>query len=141
LGSLGVIQTSASGTVDAQGLRTASANASTARVNLLGGLVTADAVTVTATAHQDAFGNVTTAGSTVVTNLRVAGVPIVNPAPNLAIVIPLVGSVIVNERTSLAGGNGIAVNALHITLLQGTHIVVSHARATLIAPNAPCPPS
>jgi uncharacterized repeat protein (TIGR01451 family) len=141
LGSLGVIQTNASGTVDTNGLRTASANATTAQVTLLGGLITADAVTATATAHDDTFGHVTATGTTVVTNLRISGVPIVNPVPNLTIVIPLVGSVIVNERTSLAGGNGIAVNALHITLLQGNHIVVSHARASLIAPGAPCPPS
>jgi uncharacterized repeat protein (TIGR01451 family) len=139
LGSLGVIQTSASGVVDSVGLRTASAQASTSQISLLGGLVTADAITATATAHDDDTGHVTTNGTTVVANLRVAGVPIVNPAPNLTIAVPLVGSVVVNERTSLAGGNGIAVNALHITLLQGNQIVVSHARATLTAPGAPCP--
>ncbi|MBE1468772.1 DUF11 domain-containing protein [Kibdelosporangium phytohabitans] len=137
LGSLGAIHTNASGTVDSQGLRTASANSTTAQVNLLGGLVTADALTTTATAAQDSFGQITTSGSTVVTNLKVAGVPVLNPTPNLPIVIPLVGSVIVNERTTIAGGRGVSVNALHITLLQGTHIVVSHAQASL---GTPCPP-
>jgi hypothetical protein len=141
VGSLGVIDTSATGTVDSAGLRTASAQARTSQVSLLGGLVTADAVTATATAQDNDRGQVSTTGSTIVANLRVAGVPIVNPAPNLSIVIPLVGSVIINERTPIAGGKGISVNALHITLLQGTHIVVSHARASLLTPGAPCPPS
>jgi uncharacterized repeat protein (TIGR01451 family) len=141
VGSLGVIDTSATGTVDSAGLRTASAQARTSQISLLGGLVTADAVTATATAQDNDLGQVSTTGSTVVANLRVAGVPIVNPAPNLSIVIPLVGSVIVNERTPIAGGKGISVNALHITLLQGTHIVVSHARASLLTPGAPCPPN
>lgn len=138
LGSVGVIQTNASGTVNNSGLRTASANSATSQVNLLGGLVTADAVTTSATSTQDSFGQISTSGSTVVTNLRIAGVPIVNPAPNLSISIPLVGSVIVNERTPIAGGRGISVNALHVTLLQGTHIIVSHSQASL---GTPCPPS
>ena len=94
--------------------------------------------TATASSTQDSFGQISTAGSTVVVNLKVGGVPVVNPAPNLAIVIPLAGTVIVNERTPIAGGRGISVNALHITLLQGTHIVVSHAQASL---GTPCPAS
>lgn len=139
LGSLGVITTSASGVVDPAGLRTASAQATTSTVRLLGGLVSADAVTATATATEDGSGHVSASGSAGLVNLRVAGVPVVNPAVNTAIVLPLVGSVVVNERTFTGGGSGVRVNALHVTLLSGIHVVVSHARVSLLRPSDPCP--
>jgi uncharacterized repeat protein (TIGR01451 family) len=139
-GSLGVINNRASGTVDAQGRRTATASSTTADVRLLAGVVSADAVTSTATAQDDDTGHVTTSGATQVVNLRVAGVPVVNPVVNLTINVPLVGTVVVNEQTTFAGGYGVIVNALHIKLIGGTDIIVSHAQAALIPPGGLCPP-
>ncbi|HWO58596.1 MAG TPA: choice-of-anchor P family protein, partial [Umezawaea sp.] len=105
------------------------ASARTAGISLLGGLVTADSVEAKATATDDSAGVVTATGSTTVGNLRVAGVTIVNPTVNQTIVIPLAATVIVNERVPHPGG--ITVNALHVKLLTGTDIVISHARTTL----------
>ncbi|MEO6084899.1 MAG: choice-of-anchor P family protein [Umezawaea sp.] len=129
LGSLGAVTTSASGSVAPDGLRTTTASARTAGLSLLGGLVSADAVQATATATDDSAGVVTATGSTAFTNLKVAGLPIANPAVNQTIVIPLVASVVVNERVPHPGG--ITVNALHVRLLTGTDVVISHARVTL----------
>lgn len=141
LGSLGVVITGASGTVDAAGLRTASASARTARVNLLGGLVTADEITSTAKALDDDSGEVSTAGEVSVTNLRINGVLITNPKVNVAVRIPGVADIVLNERVRTAGGNGVAVNAVHIRTLARVDIVVSHARASLTVPGSPCPTS
>jgi hypothetical protein len=104
--------------------------------------VTADEVVSCATATEDSSEDVSTSGSVTLTNLRVAGVPVaINPAPNTTINIPLVATVVINEQTPTAGGNRISVNALHITLLTGTHIVVSHADVALLRLSDPCPPS
>ncbi len=129
VGSLGVVTTSASGAVAPGGLRTTTASARTAGLNLLGGLVTADEVRATATATDDAAGVVTATGTTNLTNLRVAGVPVLNPAVNQTIVIPLVASVVVDERVPSPGG--VLVNAVHVKLLTGTDLVVSQARVEL----------
>ncbi|MEW9531103.1 choice-of-anchor P family protein [Microbispora sp. NPDC049125] len=139
LGSLGVVTTRASGTVDAAGLRTAAASAKTAHVSLLGGVVTADEVTATATAKDDDTGAVHASGGVSLTNLKVNGVPVVDPGVNLSIDIPLVGKVVINERVATAGGRGISVNAVHVRTLAGVDIVVSHARAALTPPGGPCP--
>ena len=129
IGNLGVITTSATGTVDGDGLRTSTAKAKTAGVSLLGGLVTADSLEAVASATDDSAGVVTATGSTTVANLRVAGTTILNPTVNQTITIPLVATVVVNERVPHPGG--ITVNALHVKLLTGTDLVVSHARTTL----------
>ncbi|GAA2883764.1 hypothetical protein GCM10010517_47050 [Streptosporangium fragile] len=139
LGSLGVVTTGASGTVDANGLRAATATARTARVSLLGGLVTADEIVTTAKAEDDASGNVTTAGAVRLTDLRVNGRPIADPEIGLKIDIPLVATVVINERIPTAGGAGIAVNAVHIRTLAGADVVIGHARASLTVPGWPCP--
>ncbi|MET8385822.1 choice-of-anchor P family protein [Streptosporangium canum] len=139
LGTLGVITTTASGVVDAAGLRTATATATTARLSLLGGLVTADEITSTAKAHGDDSGDVSTTGRVELTNLKVNGVAIVDPDAGLTIDVPLVAKVVINERVATAGGNGVAVNAIHIRTVAGAEIVVSHARAALTVPGKPCP--
>ncbi|WP_447002168.1 choice-of-anchor P family protein [Saccharothrix isguenensis] len=141
IGSLGVIDTEAIGVIDSDGERAATASARTAGVSLLGGLITADEIRATAVADEDGTGAVTTAGSVELVNLKVNGVPVVNPAVDLAITIPLVATVVVNEQRSLAGGAGIAVNALRVRLLSGVELVISHARVTLTRPGAPCPAS
>jgi uncharacterized repeat protein (TIGR01451 family) len=139
IGSLGVIDTEARGVVDGGGERTATAWARTAKVSLLGGLITADEIRAKAVADEDDTGSVTTVGEAELVNLRINGTPVVNPAVDLTITIPLVATVVVNEQRLLAGGAGIAVNALHVQLLSGVDLVISHARATLTRPGAPCP--
>lgn len=144
LGSLGALSSDASGTVAADGTRTAAAHASIAKVSLLGGLITADAVTSQATAvvpvTTDGPGDVTPAGDATFTGLRVAGVTIpVHPAPNTTIALPLVGSVVLNEHVTLSGGRGITVNALHVTLLTGVHLTLGTSTAALPTGPATCP--
>lgn len=144
VGNLGLLTTSASGTIAADGTRTANATARTAGLSLLGGLITADAVNTTAQARQaltpSGPGTVTTSGGTVFTNLRVAGVLIaVNVAPNTTIALPLVGSVVLNEQKTIAGGSGITVNALDVTLLVGTKLTISTSTAALLTATQTCP--
>lgn len=144
LGSLGVIQTSATGAVGTNGARTATAKATTAQVNLLGGTISAKEITATATAvgsvTPDGIGPVSLSGSSVLTDTKVAGITITaHPAPNTGITIPLVGSVTLNEQKPYGNGKGIVVNALHVKLLTGVHIIVSGTRASLTPTPGPCP--
>jgi uncharacterized repeat protein (TIGR01451 family) len=144
LGSLGALGTDASGTVTPDGTRTAAAHASIAKVSLLGGLVTADAVTSHASATvpvtTDGPGDVALAGDAAFTGLRVSGVALpVDPAPDTTIALPLVGSLVLNEHVTLSGGRGITVNALHLTLLTGVHLTLGTSTAALPTSAATCP--
>lgn len=144
LGSLGVITTDASGTIAADGTRTAAADSQAAGVNLLGGLITADELGTSAQARvpigATGPGTVTTQGATTFTNLRIAGLAIAaNPRPNTGINLPLVGSVILNQQVPIAGGEGITVNALSITLLTGVKLTVDQSTAALLEPGDTCP--
>jgi len=139
VGNTGVVTTRAEGTFDANGLQRADARAETTGVNLLGGLVTADVVEAVATVQGDANGGATPGGSVTLANLRVAGVPVLNPNINVNITIPLVATVRVNERVVDPDGRGVTVNALRITLLSGVSVVVSHARVALTLPGGTCP--
>jgi hypothetical protein len=146
VGSLGALNTAASGTIAANGARTAAASSQTSNISLLGGLISADAVVTTAQARQPLTasgpGQVTLSGSTTFTNLRVAGAAIVaDPGPNTTIGLPGVGAVILNEQTSVAGGDGITVTALDLTLLAGTHLTISQSTAALLSTIATCPVS
>lgn len=146
LGSLGALTTSASGTIAGNGTRTAAAGAQTAKVSLLAGLITADAVTTNARAQQalttSGPGTVTVSGGTTFTNLRVAGVLIAaDPGPNTVISVPLVASVILNQQTTIAGGDGITVNALDVTLLTGTQLTIGTSTAALLSATQTCPVS
>ncbi|WP_066360439.1 choice-of-anchor P family protein [Herbidospora mongoliensis] len=137
--SLGVLTTEASGTVGPDGLRTAKAKATTAKLNLLNGLITAEEITAQATATSTTSGTVTTAGTTTFTTLKVNGSTITNPPLNHTITIPLVAKIVLNERVPYGNGTGIKVNAIHVTTIAGVDVVVSHARASLTLPGQPCP--
>jgi hypothetical protein len=146
VGNLGALNSSASGTIAANGTRTAAASNQTAGLNLLAGLITADAVSTTAQAQQPLTtsgpGPVTVSGSTTFTNLRIAGVTIAaNPGPDTTISLPLVGSVVLNQQTTISGGNGITVNALNITLLTGTQLTLATSTSALLSATATCPVS
>lgn len=89
--------------------------AKVARINLLNGVVTADAVKSTATAKKDTTGTITTAGATNVVRGSVLGLPIpINAKPNTKLRIPGVVSVTVNEQVKSAGK--ITVTALRVKL-------------------------
>ncbi|MEU6854571.1 choice-of-anchor P family protein [Actinacidiphila alni] len=144
VGTLGALTTDASGAVDTNGTRTAAAHAETTGLNLLSGLITADVVGTSAQARQALTdtgpGTVTTTGSTTLTNLRVAGTAVAaNAAPNTTIALPLVGSLVINQQTPVAGGKGITVTALSLTLLTGVHVTVARTTAALLLSTDPCP--
>lgn len=144
VGSLGALDTSASGAIAANGTRTAAADARTATINLLGGLITADEAVTTAQAVQPLTtsgpGAVTTTGATVFTGLRVAGVTIAaNPGPNSTIGLPGIGSLTLNQQSTIAGGDGVTVTALHLTLLTGIQVTIGQSTAALLSPTATCP--
>jgi hypothetical protein len=146
VGGIGALNTSASGTIAANGTRTAAANAQTASVGLLGGLITASEITTNAQAQEPVTtsgpGAVTTAASTTFTNLRVAGVAIAaNPGPNTTIGLAGIGTVTLNQQTSIAGGDGVTVIALDLTLLTGVHVTLAQSTAALLSPTASCPVS
>ena len=146
VGSLGTLTTAASGSIAADGTRTAAASAQTAGISLLGGLIAASAVTATAQAQQPLTtsgpGQVGTAGSTTFTGLRIAGVEIAaNPNPNTIIGLSGIGEVVLNEQTPVAGGDGVTVTALDLTLITGTHLTISQSTAALLSATATCPVS
>ncbi|WP_405579208.1 choice-of-anchor P family protein [Streptomyces sp. NBC_01190] len=146
VGTLGALTTDASGTIGADGSRTAAAHARTAGVNLLGGLITADLVGTSAQARQPLTDNgpgaITLTGATTLTNLRVAGVAVAaDAAPNTTIGLPLVGSLVINQQTPIAAGKGITVTALSLTLLTGVHVTIAQSTAALLTTTDPCPAS
>lgn len=144
VGSVGVLTTDASGTIGADGTRTAAADARTTGINLLGGLITADLVGTSAQARQPLTGTgpgaIALSGATTLTNLRVAGLAVsADAAPNTTIGLPLVGSLVVNQQTRIAGGKGITVTALSLTLLSGVHLTVAQSTAALLTATDTCP--
>ncbi|MHA6763885.1 choice-of-anchor P family protein [Streptacidiphilus sp. PAMC 29251] len=144
LGGLGAVTTDAAGAIDHDGTRTATAHAQTAGINLLAGVISADAVTTSAQARSALTsggpGPVSVQGSTVLTHLRVLGAAVAaNPAPNTTIDLPLVGSLVLNQQTPVAGGRGITVTALSLTLLTGTHLTVAQSTAALLTSTDTCP--
>ena len=104
--------------------------ASVANVNLLGGLVAADVVKANTSATCSG-GSASTSGSSEIVGLVVAGLPVLNLNPNLAISLPGGLSLIVNEQTSSSSGansGSMTVNGLHITG-PSIDIVVSSAQS------------
>ncbi len=88
---------------------------SVANLNLLGGLIAADAVKSNSSATCGG-GQATVSGNAELVGLVVAGQSVVVSNPNLAISLPAGISLIVNEKTSSPSGNAgsITVNALHV---------------------------
>jgi hypothetical protein len=146
LGGAGALSTSASGTIAANGTRTAAASAQTASVGLLGGLISASEITSNAQAQEPVTasgpGAVATAATATFTNLRVAGIAIAaDPGPNTTIGLAGIGTVTLNQQTSIAGGDGVTVIALDVTLLTGIHVTLAQSTAALLSPTASCPVS
>jgi hypothetical protein len=115
-------------------------------VSLLSGLITADEILTGAQAQEPVTssgpGTVAISGTTTFTNLRVAGIAIAaNPAPNTTISLAGATTVVLNKQTPIAGGDGITVIALDVTLLTGTHVTIGESTAALLSPTASCPVS
>jgi hypothetical protein len=111
------------------GVVSASASSSSSGVNaaasiagldlaVLGVGITADAVDTTANASCG-----TASGSTIITNLKIAGVHVdVTAEPNVTIAVGTLLKVVLNEQVAIA--NGISVRAIHVTALNGSADVI-----------------
>jgi hypothetical protein len=118
----GVITTSATSTAIAGGANQLVSTAKTAGVNLLGGLITADAIETTSTLTANADGTSTTDGGTKFVNLKIAGVNLpVNIPRNYFVEIPGIAQIGINGFISGTADGGRASQAwgLGIVLLQG----------------------
>lgn len=98
----------------------ATMTAKIAAVDLLGGLITLDAVTSTARVVKVKGKKLRRTGNAKIVGLTIAGNPIdIGVGPNTTIKVPGLVKVIINERTRLKRRpyNGIAVRALHVIAL------------------------
>ncbi|HVF79377.1 MAG TPA: choice-of-anchor P family protein [Solirubrobacteraceae bacterium] len=111
------------GVIENEGVATFNANEAfvfersrTANVSLLKGVIAAEAVDVKAASKIDAAGNKTRGGSTEFLGLKIAGNTIINGtvAPNTTIVVPGVGTVILNEQVHDPALNTIKVTGIRV---------------------------
>ncbi len=120
-------------------------SATVENVNVLGGLITANAVTSMSTSSNDAGGYDTSAVGTQFASIKVLGLPLlISPAPNTRINLPGVGYVILNQQQSSVTANSAAlrVTAIRAVVTQanllgydvGTTVVVAQAYSALSAP-------
>ncbi len=140
LGRIGAVTTKVSSSTSG-GTRSATTTTSTASTTLLGGLVTASAITTKATVSRTSTGAYTTAGSTTLAGLKVAGVAASStPKANSSITIPGVATVKLNAQSgsSASGDHAFAVTGLQVVLLKDNRlglptgtIVVGSSRASL----------
>jgi len=113
--SVGAVESTATGTTR-PGLLDSATTAQAARVNLLNGLITADAVKASSRNKKVNVGAETFERTTSLVKLRLLGLPIaVNPPANTTINLPGVAKIVLNEQT-LIGGRKV-VTAIHVTLL------------------------
>jgi hypothetical protein len=138
----GVVDTSVASV--AQTGSTASVSKSTvAGVNLLGGLVTADAVTAESSAIDTAGVFSTSSNGTIFANLKVLGILLpINVAPNTRIILPGIGEVVLNQQISqvTATAAELTINMIHIRINQvntlglpvGTDLIVAHAKSSTL---------
>lgn len=131
-------------------MATAGASSSTGAVNLLGGLISAQSLTSSASASEDEDGShPSTTASTTFVGLSIAGhsEPANVPA-NTTLTLPGIGSIVLNQQQSTSKARKgyptyVYDNALVVTvstpanplgLAVGTTITVAHAEAGLTAP-------
>jgi len=133
----GVIDTSVS-SAEVNGGSASTAIATVNGLNLLGGLVTADAVKSVSSSISSSGGFSTSSAGTIFTNAAVLGLPIlIDVAPNTRIVLPGIGYVILNEQISKVDSTSasLTVNAVHIHVSQ-TNVLGLPIGAQLIVANA-----
>ena len=141
----GTLDTSAASQTTATGVASASAS-NVQSVSLLGGLVSASAVTsVSTTSRDNSTGALSvSAAGTQFAALSVAGVPIGGtPAPNTKITLPGVGYVLLNQQTPSIGAvsANLTVIGIHVVVTistpladAGTQIYVGYATSSLSGP-------
>jgi len=141
----GTLDTSAASQTTATGVASV-ASSNVASVSLLGGLVSASAVTSVSTASRDnSTGALSvSAAGTQFAGLSVAGIPISGtPAPNTKINLPGVGYVMLNQQTSSIGAisANMTVIGIHVVVTittplatAGTQIEVGYATTSLGGP-------
>lgn len=97
-------------------------------------IVSADAITATATLTENTAGAFSYVGSTSVLNLRINGVTIasLNPAPNTVLSLGTIGSVTLNEQIVHPTVHSFTVNAVHVHInnLLGYHGDIYLGQAT-----------
>lgn len=136
IGTLGAVKSTATG--DRSGLSSDAVTTSqVAGVNLLGGVITADAVSSRSqVSTTDGAQTVSKAGSgSVLTNLVVAGTPIAADAPpNTMITLPAgLGHVIINAQNTFAAGIEIIPLVVHVNAINAD-VVVARSYAILLGP-------
>jgi hypothetical protein len=91
-------------------------SARAAKINLLGGAITADAISATSFAARDAGApQPTTSGKTEIVNLKIGGKPItIEPTPNTTIDVLGLGQIILNQQFRTA--NGLVTRGLVVVL-------------------------
>jgi hypothetical protein len=113
--SAGILNAATQGSTT--GAPTSASSASAATVNVLAGVLTADAISSKCTA--DSSG---TTGSASLANARLSGLAIAaNPGPNTTLTVAGLATVVLNEQTTSSSGgtNAITVNAVHVKLNLG----------------------
>jgi hypothetical protein len=137
----GTVSTSAS-TTQASGMVTSKTTATIQRVNLLLGMVKADAITADSATTYTSSGFQTSAAGSGFVNLVVAGhAESGTPPANTTVPLPGIGYVILNQQTVSSSGQALTVNMIHIVITvssplgaSGANIVVSHASSDLEGP-------
>lgn len=142
LGHIGAVTTRVSSNKTRTGVYSATTT-KTAATSLLGGLVKASAITTSANVSHNSTGY-HTSGSSVLVDLRIAGVPVaVRPGRNTVVPIPGVATVTLNGQSGSSSGGYRSQNvtALRIDLLNGNPlglpagvVVVGHSNANLHSP-------
>lgn len=141
LGSLGAVTSTGSG--DRNGMEsTATTTSEVASLNLLGGLITADAVGSQAVATSDDGGaTVSTAGSgATLANLVIAGIEIdASTPPNTQITLPGIGYVTINEQYTFPVGIDVRALSIRVTAgnllgLPSLDIVIGRSYAVVFGP-------
>jgi uncharacterized repeat protein (TIGR01451 family) len=102
---------------------TVTSSSDIAHLNLVLGAVVADTIHATCTANASGA-----SGATTIARLVVAGQTLINitPAANTSITVPGVGQLVLNEQ-SRPTATSITVNAVHLSLIGGTDIIVAQA--------------
>ncbi len=146
---LGLVSGGAVNTSVSDNSQIAQAQASTASISLLGGLISAQAITAVSTTTMDNDGNfqVNADGSNFNHLVVLGHVYNGNVAPNTRISLPLLGYVVLNEQIPNIGASNatMTVNMIHVNItvgnllgLQvGTQVVVSNATSGMYNEQGP----
>jgi hypothetical protein len=139
----GAIDTSAAST-SATGSTSSVASSQTAGINLLAGLVTAEAVTSVSTTTDSASGFQVSAAGTSFVGLSIAGqVQSATPPANTTVPLPGVGYVVLNQQVGKAGttSGSLTVIGIHVVLTvtsplgsAGSQVIVSYAHSGMTGP-------